>query len=60
MSLDATNPAGSFRGTCVRYDYISTEKSPLVRAVDWCFEHRPNRDLGFPTQVDLLRPRSNL
>lgn len=57
--LDSTNPAGAFRGTCHRYLYVSTEKIPLVRADDWCFEHRPNRDVSFATQVDLLRPRSN-
>jgi len=55
MSLDATNLAGSFRGTCHRYEYISTEKIPLVHADDWCFEHRPNRDLSCTTQVDPLR-----
>jgi hypothetical protein len=59
MILEATNPAGAVRGACHRYDYVSTEKTPLVRADDWCFEHRPNRDLSFAIQVDLLRPRSN-
>jgi hypothetical protein len=59
MILHATNPAGSFRGTCHRYDYVSTEKTPLVRADDWCFEHRLNLALGFATRVDQRRPRSN-
>ena len=48
--LDATGPAGSFRGTCHRYDYLSTKKSPLVHADDWCFDHRPNRDLSCATR----------
>jgi len=57
--LAATDAAGSFRGTCHRYDYLSTEKTPLVHADDWCFDHRPNRDLDCATQEDLLLPRSS-
>jgi hypothetical protein len=58
--LDATDSAGSFRGTCHRYDYLSTEKTPLVHADDWCFDHRPNRDLDCATQEDLqLSPSSH-
>ena len=50
MLLDATDPAGSFRGTCHRYDYLSTEKTPHVHADDWCFDHRPNYDPDSATQ----------
>jgi len=57
--LAATDAAGSFRGICHRYDYLSTEKTPLVHADDWCFDHRPNRDLDCATQEDLLLPRSS-
>ena len=49
--LEATDSAGTFRGTCHRYDYLSTEKTPHVHADDWCFDHRPNHDLGSATQA---------
>ncbi len=48
-----------FRGTCHRYDYLSTEKTPLVHADDWCFDHRPNRDPDSATQEHLLLPQSS-
>lgn len=48
--LDATVAAGTLRGTCHRYDYLSTEKTPHVHADDWCFDHRPNHDLDASTQ----------
>jgi len=57
--VDTTDSAGLFRGTCHRYDYLSTEKTPLVHADDWCFDHRPNRDLGCATQEDPLLLRSS-
>jgi hypothetical protein len=58
-SLDATDSAGAFRGTCHRYDDLSAEKTPLVHADDWCFDHRSNRDLDAATHVHLLLPRSS-
>lgn len=55
--LDATDSAGTFRGTCHRYDYLSTEKTPSVRADDWCFDHRVNRDPGCSPEDGLLLAR---
>ena len=57
--LDERGSAGTFRGACHRFDYLSAEKSPHVHADDWCFDHRPDRDLELATQEELLLPRSN-
>ncbi len=57
--LDASDAAGAFRGSCHRYDYLSTEKTPLVRADDWCFDHQPIREMDCATQKDLPLPSSS-
>jgi hypothetical protein len=57
--LDAPHAAGSLRGTCHRYDYLSTEKSPLVHADDWCFDHRPDCELDCVTHENPLLPPSS-
>ncbi len=57
--LDATGSTESYRGTCHRYDYLSTEKTPLVHVDDWCFDHLPQRELERATEYNLLLPRSS-
>lgn len=57
--LDAADAARSSRGTCHRYDYLSTEKTPLVHSDDWCFDHMPDRDMNCATPEDRLLPRSS-
>jgi hypothetical protein len=42
----AVDSTATCRGTCHRYDCLSTEKSPRVLANDWCFDHRPKHDVG--------------
>jgi hypothetical protein len=58
MILHAMGSAGTFRGNCHRYDYLSAEKTPHVHADDWCFDHRPHHDLSPAIQEDRLLPRS--
>lgn len=57
--LGESGSAGALRGACHRFDYLSAEKSPHVHADDWCFDHRPNRDLNSEQQEDLLPLRSH-